>query len=488
MHRRLHIHIGHDFFGAGNIGDDWMLAGFLGELRHAKTNVRLTCCSPHNTEAMRHRFPQVEWHAADLATRQSLITAADAWLGLGGTPFQTDSTTYFLDYIAKDLTWAEQASVPAYFLGVGVESSAAAAMPQTRFILERTHRVWTRDKLSAQLLQDVNAESKIEASADLAHLFFSSLNRPALSDRLDGLVINVENPNQVSRSALSQFLVSRVSKRLLWLAQEVRSLAVSEMTLWTDFTFEEKAALELCVPDYSRGLSNTFVQPYDRLKACLTTRYHSALAAAWRGASVSIFARSQKLEGLLQQLPLGRCSALNTADNFETGLRVAQPASEAILQHLTSQIRNACGALFQEFGLLSHPEKKLGPRVTWEFQEGWYSEEQANGSVWRWASDQSDLAIHVSTACMLCLRGNWATLAAPNSVMFSLPDGTTRIAEITTLGFSPLASIEFRAPAGLSILRLRVSQPSVQPPGDSRFLALAWQNPSITRVEHDTLP
>ena len=35
----LHFHIGLDIYGAGNVGDDWMLAGFLGELARDRKSV-----------------------------------------------------------------------------------------------------------------------------------------------------------------------------------------------------------------------------------------------------------------------------------------------------------------------------------------------------------------------------------------------------------------------------------------------------------------
>ncbi|MDD2762731.1 MAG: hypothetical protein PHE83_02020 [Opitutaceae bacterium] len=348
----LHLHIGLDIYGAGNIGDDWMLAGFLGELARTGARARLTCCIPRAAAPMQQRFPQVEWHPADPMVRRQLISEADVWLGLGDTPFQCCVGPYLLDHIVADLTDAEAAAVPAYFLGVGVDEAEAMAMPQTRFILERAAGIWTRDPLSAELLQQTRAQARIFPAADLAHAYFQDQPAPAAIEHLDGLVLHVEKSAQLSRDALSQFLLSQpAGRRLLWIAQEVRPLAVSEMLLWQEFSVAEHAALRLCLPDYAQGKLAAFIQPYDRLRACLTTRYHSALAAAWRGAAVSVFARSLKLKGLLQQIPLHRVQDLAIAASFSGALELAQPAPLAALHRLAADARAACHAFFDECGI-----------------------------------------------------------------------------------------------------------------------------------------
>jgi polysaccharide pyruvyl transferase WcaK-like protein len=43
--RPLHVHFGHMFFGAGNIGDDLMLGGWLAALRASGQQLRLTCAT-----------------------------------------------------------------------------------------------------------------------------------------------------------------------------------------------------------------------------------------------------------------------------------------------------------------------------------------------------------------------------------------------------------------------------------------------------------
>jgi hypothetical protein len=60
---RLRIHIGHHFFGAGNIGDDLMIAGFLDALNSCQRDFTLSCAIPFDTGSQGIRFPEVNWLA-----------------------------------------------------------------------------------------------------------------------------------------------------------------------------------------------------------------------------------------------------------------------------------------------------------------------------------------------------------------------------------------------------------------------------------------
>jgi hypothetical protein len=80
----VHIHLGHHFYGAGNLGDDFMLAGFLIAMRSLAPSATFTCCVPFALEPIRQRFPAIVWMPCDEPTRSASIAACDVWLGLGG--------------------------------------------------------------------------------------------------------------------------------------------------------------------------------------------------------------------------------------------------------------------------------------------------------------------------------------------------------------------------------------------------------------------
>ena len=65
----MHLHIGHTFFGAGNIGDDLVLAGFLDGISGAP-GLRLTCGTRYDIASQRRRFPQIEWSVDTDASRR----------------------------------------------------------------------------------------------------------------------------------------------------------------------------------------------------------------------------------------------------------------------------------------------------------------------------------------------------------------------------------------------------------------------------------
>src|ERR1044071_5657534 len=71
----VRIHLGHHFYGAGNLGDDFMLAGFLAAMRTLAPETTFSCCVPFALEPLRQRFPEIAWLGYDDATRERCIAA-----------------------------------------------------------------------------------------------------------------------------------------------------------------------------------------------------------------------------------------------------------------------------------------------------------------------------------------------------------------------------------------------------------------------------
>ena len=98
----MRIHLGHHFYGAGNLGDDLMLAGFLRALEEQEPGAEVTGAVPFDRAALAARFPRITWHGMEREERRACIAACDAWLGLGGSPFQHTQSRWFIDHLAEE--------------------------------------------------------------------------------------------------------------------------------------------------------------------------------------------------------------------------------------------------------------------------------------------------------------------------------------------------------------------------------------------------
>lgn len=311
---KLCVHIGHHFFGAGNLGDDLMLAGFLAAAGPAWLgNVELTCCSPHDLASQRRRFPEVRWLPYDVATREACVAGADVWLGLGDTPFQvTGGHSWFLDHLGEEAAWCRRHGTPMYYLGVGVNERAAVEHPQTRVLVAQAEHIWTRDESSAEMLAPLAAPGVVTAHADLAHLALAGAGFPTPQPGTLGLVLNFEDSTQYRFGWLAE-LVRLASNRwnTRWLAQEVRPLAGSETFLHARLPADARGQTLLKLPAYGHAESALeLLAEWRGTASLLVSRYHAALIGAWMGAAVTVFARNDKVAGVARQLALPTVASL----------------------------------------------------------------------------------------------------------------------------------------------------------------------------------
>lgn len=420
----IHLHIGHHFWGAGNIGDDWMLAGFLEAIKSRGYQFRITCCIPQNHDAMRLRFPQIEWFEMEIGVRETLISSADVWIGLGDTPFQSHAGTWLLDHIEEDLMICHHFRTPVYFLGVGAEGPEACHLPQTGRVLEQARHIWTRDELSAELLCEVTENrARITPAADLAHIYFDSLPVSKTNHLADhvGLVINVERAEQLNVKELLKFISLDSRSQIRWIAQEVRNMPVSEVHLWEQFMPSVKEKLACAMPNYQDGTIESFLTHYTGLSVLLSTRYHSALVAAWKGIAVSVYARSQKLNGLVSQFGYATCESLATVEKMVEGLANAKPITPSTLRKAARAAQAACDEFFQEitaiqpaYGATSAKSKnksftvEISAKLRRDLDTAWVAKHMGFGKgvhpqegASRWLADRAEIHLpsqHLSRA------------------------------------------------------------------------------------------
>ena len=200
-----------------------MLAGFLDVARGILGSPHLTCCTPFDRDAQRLRLPDVAWLPYDARAREEAIAAADAWIGVGDSPFQSEVGSWFLDHLAEEMELCRRFRKPMFYFCVGVNDSAAMQHPLTRTIAEAATAIWTRDPQSADLLRPIGGGTVADA-ADLANVFLATRTPPTLERGTIGFLLNFEDRAAFSIDALCEVLDATTPQRACWLVQEVRTL------------------------------------------------------------------------------------------------------------------------------------------------------------------------------------------------------------------------------------------------------------------------
>lgn len=306
----MRFHLGHHFYGAGNLGDDFMLAGFLTAMRTLAPQASFTCCVPFALGPLRQRFPAIIWLPCDEPTRAKCIAECDVWLGLGGSPFQCALSRWFVDHLASEAALCQRAHKPMFFLGVGVQTSAELADPDVQRICAQASAIWTRDAASAERLAALPSPPPIASAADLAHLFFRETPPPAARAGRLTLVANFDYgawPGQAAflSSTQSPALSTAITERI-WLAQESRELPGAERALHHALPLDEQSSWSLRIPELSPAPAESLATVLSRWPSgewLVTARFHAALAGAWAGSKIAILSTNEKLRAAARELP-----------------------------------------------------------------------------------------------------------------------------------------------------------------------------------------
>lgn len=343
--RALRLHIGHHFFGAGNLGDDLMLAGFLQATSQCGDELRLTCCSPFDSGSQPRRFPQIDWLAYDLPSRESAIAACDAWVGVGGTPFQVAVGTWFLDHLTAELELCRKYKKPMFYIGVGVDEPAALENSQARNLLGNAIQFWTRDPRSAELILAAGARTKVTAAADLAHIYFSSKAPLPIEQGTVGYVLNFEDLGQFDPRAFCALSTQLAGYSQRWLVQECRMLDGSESAIYASLPSECKSRLELRAPDYQNGTIDAMLESWGSFQTLISSRYHACLIGAWAGARVVAVERSEKIRGLAAQFGIVSVPSLRDAGAVLNAIDRSRPIEHEQLLVLADRASRSCQEL-----------------------------------------------------------------------------------------------------------------------------------------------
>jgi polysaccharide pyruvyl transferase WcaK-like protein len=335
---RLRLHIGHHFFGSGNIGDDFMLAGFITAIQRIVGQVELTCCTPFDRSAQHLRFPEVTWLPYDDTSRDASIARCDAWVGVGDSPFQSEVGSWLLDHLSDEASRCAAHGKRMFFICVGVNDRGAMEHPKTRAIARAAEAIWTRDPQSAGMLSRVVLPGRVKAGADLANVFFGTRERKPIERGVVGILLNFEDRSAFEPDALCRFIDSLGGRRVRWLVQEVRRLAGSEWELLESLPPDYRARIEVRAPDYARGSLESLATCWGTPEILVTSRYHGALFGAWLGSRVAIVERNAKLEGLVDQLGIRSVKDLRRAEPLRLAVEAATPIDPTVLGELAVSV------------------------------------------------------------------------------------------------------------------------------------------------------
>ena len=340
------IHLGHHFYGAGNLGDDFLLAGFLaaweGAPGRGSRGAALTCCVPSPREPLARRFPQVDWRPYDEATRRRSIEACDAWLGLGGSPFQSAVSRWFSDHLGAEARWCAAAGKPMFFLGIGGQDPDAYAVDELRAAARQAKSIWTRDPLTAEALVRIGASaSRVHGGADLAHVYFAdNPPPPARTGRL-AAVLNFDYGTWPGLDTALAALARLPAKERVWLAQESRPLPGAERWLFDQLTPAERARWRLQPADIpGASLAETLAR-WPSAEWMLSSRFHATLAAAWAGSRAVVIGTNAKLAGVAKECGYPLLEPSADPAGLAEALQAAVPPDQAALAGRAAAARHA---------------------------------------------------------------------------------------------------------------------------------------------------
>lgn len=298
----MRLHLGHHFYGAGNLGDDFMLAGFLRALRHLRPEARLTANIPFPLVPVQARTPEIDWQPDELTRRQQNIQQCDAWLGLGGSPFQSALSRWFIDHLIADAALCRAAGKPMFYLGVGVQSAQDPSVPEVQQLCRQAAGIWTRDAASASRLRALTDMGPVGAAADLAHIFFQATPPPpALRGRVT-LVANFDYGAWAGRDACLRAVDHLRPTTRVWLAQESRELPGAERALHAALPESERAQWQLVSPERAGAPLGEVLGHWPSGEWLITSRFHAAIAGAWAGSKIVVIGINEKLRSIARDL------------------------------------------------------------------------------------------------------------------------------------------------------------------------------------------
>jgi len=365
-----------DHFGAGNVGDDLMLDGFLRAMEAAAqegAGFELAIPCPHRILAQMRRFPQVLWCRPGDGY-QAALRAADALVLPGDTPFMPERWVW--DKAPARV--ALGAGKPLLCIAVGAEAPAERQLPEAAELLQRADLTTARDATSLGVLQALapaRAERIIEG-ADLANIALQALFRhpgKPLAERAIPLALlwYAEGAPDHQAAAFKEFLAGRA-------AGEPPAFLSHEFRLPYEFVRFRRlyprggARGRFIRPRYYAETVAELVDVYREIGVVVASRYHAILSAAWAGCRVAALPRSLKIVGLARALDIPLMEGPLTAGTLDRAVGGAQRVPRARLEALADLAMRTSVEALRRTAVMARetrrpprrrPRSKSGPRI-----------------------------------------------------------------------------------------------------------------------------
>jgi polysaccharide pyruvyl transferase WcaK-like protein len=329
--KRKKIHIGHHFFGSGNLGDDFLLTGFLKCI--PINQLELTCCVPYNTENLKKKFPSIIWLPYTKQSRFNAIKTCDSWLGLGGSPFQTTGSQWFIDHLKDEAIMCKNLDKPMYFLGIGAQDESGLKNEDLAHIIKQSKMLWLRDEIACKYMTNNGlSDKKAKLSADLSHIYFSSNTNKNPTKNCLSAILNFDYENWHNLVPTFDKLLHVFPRKNHWIIQETRPLPYAERDLYSQLPDNIKSNWEISDPSVSSSSIDDIVNNWPIDEWVISSRFHAAILSAWSGSKTLIIESNLKLKAIAKECGFSSVTKDATPNCITSALQNSRPAERNVLQ------------------------------------------------------------------------------------------------------------------------------------------------------------
>jgi len=301
-------------YGAGNIGDDMILASVLKMLRDIGLDGSCSIVS-YNVNKHRLEYPDRQVYGVSKKEKIKSVYSNDIVLVAGGTSCQdklgaglfTGILYWYIEYVLLCVLFRRK----TYFFGIGCDEITSKWGALFSKIMSFAQRIYTRDERSTCNLSRFVPMRKISEVPDLAYYYLEKRVTPYNRLHLD--LLKADSRKKILVNVLGEFLVDHAYLDFLAkLMREERGtlfvIANSEVRVGLD----HRVVMELLsrfpegVPENVMYLGTLYYSPaelmaiVDSFDAAIVMRMHLGIMSVNCGKPVFILSRSDKTKSFAE--------------------------------------------------------------------------------------------------------------------------------------------------------------------------------------------